>query len=321
LITLGASFLSGLAYAYTYVVRPGDTLSEIVQRHLPGRIYGKKGNLLRIVRRNPKITDPNLVRTGDEVTIGRDRALAAVAEATKLAEAAIPESPTPVSTEAASEPDQSFFVVPQVIYTGISAKDKANGGTLRATDGNYGVRFGYAQKWSDRLSLYAVANWYKIDLKSPLSTGTTISKNTYTGFSVGSLHVLSEAWTLGTAFGYQEEPVVTAASVTNLVIDRVGLLEAGLRLSHRLAESETKRFSIWAELGGSLSVPTKTQNYDVDLGHVIYGKLTAHSALSKRTRLEIGPYYRVQTLNTSLVEQRLTSIGLGAQIRWEFGEK
>jgi LysM repeat protein len=319
-----ALVLSARAYGFTVVVKQGDTLSELAQRYLGSPVYPKGGSLARLKADNPEVKESNLLLPGQTLEIGK-RSPPALAAPSILSDS--PER-VPAGTEAvpATEPtvsdagDQSVVVTPELLYTQIYARDKANGGSLRATDGNYGIHLGYSQKWSQDFSLYARVNWYRIDLKSPFPGASTSAKNSYTGFSIGSKHRLGEAWAIRTRLGYQEEPVVTAISLTSLGIDRVGLLEAGFGVLHRFSESSNGHFSLWGELGGSMSLPAKTQSYDVDLGSVLYARISTRSKLSKHSALELGPYYRRQVLKTNLIDQTLTSFGLGAQFQWEFGE-
>lgn len=58
------------AWAVTYVVRKGEVLSEIIYRDIPGRIYGKNGNLAKILQLNPEIKDPNKIVDGQKINFG-----------------------------------------------------------------------------------------------------------------------------------------------------------------------------------------------------------------------------------------------------------
>lgn len=51
-----------------YMVRKGNTLSELVKRHFPHhRLYGPQGKLAEILKLNPQITNPNLIFPNQEL--------------------------------------------------------------------------------------------------------------------------------------------------------------------------------------------------------------------------------------------------------------
>ncbi len=54
-----------------YIVKKGDTLSEIVSRFTsaPPALYGSSGRIAKILKLNPKITDPNLIYVGQVILL------------------------------------------------------------------------------------------------------------------------------------------------------------------------------------------------------------------------------------------------------------
>lgn len=71
------------AWAGSYTVRRGDTLSKIAQRELGGPIYGSDGSLSRLAELNPVLMSrPDFLKPGQTIDLGDDRgALAAKTEA------------------------------------------------------------------------------------------------------------------------------------------------------------------------------------------------------------------------------------------------
>ena len=55
--------------AKTYIVQQGDTLSNITQNLVPGRIYGRKGNLAKLLSLNPQLEDPDDIRPGTAIQL------------------------------------------------------------------------------------------------------------------------------------------------------------------------------------------------------------------------------------------------------------
>ncbi len=149
-LTFVMSFFTANSYAddrlprYFYRVRALDSLSMILYRFGIKPIYGDKGTLSETIAMNPKI----LKNQGEQIFPGdilylplenEDR-LRGVVHILPTGEIILdktfpaPESITteigPSSSEeklGREDADQSLFVVPQLIYTGIFARDKNNG--------------------------------------------------------------------------------------------------------------------------------------------------------------------------------------------------
>lgn len=68
LVYLTSALIGLSAWGKYYVVKPGETLSQIVQKNFSeGRIFGPRGNLQKVTRANPKITDQNKIYPGQEI--------------------------------------------------------------------------------------------------------------------------------------------------------------------------------------------------------------------------------------------------------------
>ncbi len=77
--TCVTTLISQSAWAGTYTVKSGDTLSEIIYEQIGEPIYGKKGNLKKILALNPiLITKPDRLRPGQIIELGNLKTVAAV---------------------------------------------------------------------------------------------------------------------------------------------------------------------------------------------------------------------------------------------------
>ena len=149
----------GGAMASMVVVKRGDTLSEIAQRYLGSPVYPKDGSLSKLKSANPGINDLDLLLPGQTIELGilpkeaisssqpTEESDRLPADLVVAPDGPLKEVPQSASAKSEESSDQSFFISPELLFTQINAVDKVNGGTLRATDGNYGINLGYSQKW------------------------------------------------------------------------------------------------------------------------------------------------------------------------------
>ena len=58
------------ADAHEYIVQAGDSLSEVIARLVPGKLYGPQGTLDRVVRANPEVAlHPDRIYPGQKITL------------------------------------------------------------------------------------------------------------------------------------------------------------------------------------------------------------------------------------------------------------
>lgn len=70
IVFFGLLFLS-ISYALSeYIVKKGDTLSDVVKTHFPGMgIYGTTGKLQDLLKLNPHLINPNFILPGDRILL------------------------------------------------------------------------------------------------------------------------------------------------------------------------------------------------------------------------------------------------------------
>ena len=71
-ISISTFLACSLTFADVYVVRPGDTASDILFKNVEGRIYGRNGNLLKLLEHNPHIGDPNNIVPGETLRFPKE---------------------------------------------------------------------------------------------------------------------------------------------------------------------------------------------------------------------------------------------------------
>lgn len=73
MVSLGMLYI-GATYALEYLVREGDTLSEVVKVHFPdSRIYGNSGKIKDVLKLNPNLRNPDLILPNDKILLEKTR--------------------------------------------------------------------------------------------------------------------------------------------------------------------------------------------------------------------------------------------------------
>jgi hypothetical protein len=115
ILALGTLLLVSTAFATTsYIVKNGDTLSQLAKDHIGNPVYGKNGSLKKALVINPDIKNPDKIYVGDELLFTDEGILikrTATKEQIEHAEAEnMPTqtpTPTPESASEVSEPTET----------------------------------------------------------------------------------------------------------------------------------------------------------------------------------------------------------------------
>jgi hypothetical protein len=328
--------LTASAFALTYVVKKGDTLSGIAGQTLHGKIYGETGGLKKLVLLNPDLKNPDLIFPGDKINLSEDDYVLAEASA-GLAGA----NRRPAEIEFEKAADQSLEVVkpeaiapsqeekegyslletnPRFFYTRIDGIEPDNGSTGKLLSKlNYGISGSWRQLWSESFESYVTLGVTRFNLTSATNRMLENSKQTLADLEAGVRWHLTDKTVMLFSLGAGDEIFYRASSTSVVTIDSVMVPKLNFGLTQDLITK--KPFTLGAELKLTGLSPTSTDSYSVKTGWAYQGRLfVKQEPKSSSLTLSTGVFYGARHQNTSYVNQKRTDVGIDFGLSWSFGK-
>jgi len=318
--SLGLATMGVSAWAFTHVVSPGETLSEIAKRYISGSVYGSRGSLAKIVALNPEIRDPNFIRVGQQVALASEAApvladtssmKSALTRSPAQNEVAAPE-PAPTSAPAVhTGPEFSRFDVSATLaQSRIAATDPTTGGkSVLGSSFSPGLALRWDQHWTSGSKSFLAAKLRKESFATTSTTHTLSgNKPLLYGFGFGAqVLALGKDGALDASIDLDHEAFVRASSVNVITVDSV--LVPKLQLAARFGLMESPVLQLSAELKGSYLAPVKTDSYSTKSGYGASAALLWHH---ERTKYPLfgGLCFDYLNQNTSISKQNYMSAGL-----------
>jgi len=253
--------------ASAYVVKPGDTLSKIAAKFIPGKVWGKNGSLGKIIVLNPHIKSIDLIFPGQNVEVSSQASVAA----TKNAVAALGRFPANSETKAPTISNKEFsrFTVgTKLSQSRLDATDSASGGkSVLGSAFTPQVVGRWEQHWNSGLKSYLQAQFKREDFKTSSLTQTLLnSRPMLFGFEVGArIASLGKNGALTGALALDQESFLRAKSTTQIIVDSLAVPKAKLNLNFDLLRSQT--FRLVTELESAYLAPVSSASYKTKSGY------------------------------------------------------
>ena len=138
-----------------YVVKSGDTFSEIVWFKFGSPLYGKNGKLLKLISLNSHIKNPYKIKPGQKIIFEQPRNVAqydisAVPANEQITE---PESSEVLFLKETRDPYSEYSLSPYFYFSTITGEDSSNSSKAELISNlNFLVQASWAQNWSDKFS-------------------------------------------------------------------------------------------------------------------------------------------------------------------------
>jgi|GEM_PF-7066571 len=298
--------LSLSAFADLYRIRRKETLSQIVHRFLPGRVYGKKGNLKKILALNPQIRDPDRIFPGQTVELGIP--LPAPPATTQTAPHAAPPSAT----------YDDLTLTPFFAKTTLSASDLRTGAQTRLNSAShYGLEADYIfHRWNDDAGAFVRFKGAFITFEPPTQLGKTLveSSKFLSTFGLGAKAALSKKLRVSAAIQYEKMLFSRAVSTSSSTVDAVDVPAIQAAMDWAMIQSPS--FTLGLACGLEFLFPSSTDSYSVGHGEsvngILYYRGRGPHGSNAPYQIELSENARFQ--NTSLVTQRENNLSL--QIRF-----
>lgn len=313
------------SWAYTYIVKRGNSLSAIAHNLIPGRVWRKGGSLERLLRLNPHIKNPDLIYPGEQididgvVTLAQQKALGITRAPSSVEE---PKELEPVVNVGQPQSNRySLWTVAPVYALGsVAAKDQTTGtAAVLATQINLGVDIQYEQIWSPSFKSFFQLHLQEVMFEEPADSTKSLQggKRFLSGIGFGIETPLSQRWRLLLNVDYKRELFIRAVSTQSVTVDSVSIPSVSAQASYDAIRAEPFVVGVSSIL--SLKMPATPGSYTVGRGTSYGGtiylqqfsnakKQSGKSFSAPDLTTELGFIRRSQ--NTSITTQVQTDIFL-----------
>jgi LysM repeat protein len=316
--------------AWPYVVKNGDTLSEIAYKNISANVYGKNGSMVKILNINPQIKNPNLIMPGQVINLDKS-------ETPKLTE--IPTernvaTDSLISTQNFVENNNSEMASkvspllkrratvalnPFYNIANLSSADNVTGSESTIASKYYaGVNASYVQEWNKDFQTAINFKLASIAFEGPANSTKTLQDKSKFLSTIGveTNHNIGKKTHLKLGLSYGKELFIRAASTQSVAVDAINVPSISSKISYDIIELSP--FALGVSATYSAKMPAKADSYNIKLGHeyganIYLNQFTGNSHNSK-IQTELGFTRRSQ--NTNITSQTETNIMLG--VRFHF---
>lgn len=315
------------------VVKEGDTLSELVQKHSssPPFLYGKNGRIEKVLGMNPSIIDADFIEVDQLIEFGnlmiaKDPTTGNILsqklyqspknQIRKIAQAATKEK---VHNYSQSKKNiQSLYFSLLSGLSSISSRDLTSQKQENATsDVGYGTLVAWSHLWTKKTSFFFAGSFKKFTFK--VDKTKTLKDNSisqyYTG--IGLKHTFWKRHALSFSVGIGESlALVSVSNGVNFAIEKVVLPVLSISGAHNLIKFDSG-FTFDTSWRYGALLPSKQLSYSTELGTFFNIGLASNYNLNG-VHLAIGASYTKRSLKIETATQTskdlMTNIGAG----WSF---
>ncbi len=304
--------LDANAFAQVYIVKKGDTLSKIAVQYLGSPIYGKIGNLRKILAKNSKIKNSDLIYPKQKIIISDE-----IAEETLV----LPTARNPATItqpEVHSGNNGNYSVATEFLSTKINGTDRSNGTKAElVSKSNFGLRLSYLQNWSAQFQSDFFIKLNKLSMKQPNTNGVlqNADPSLYSfGAQVFLQHSPKLQWNLGINMVQRAYLKALSTSEVNLdVLSIPSLFMAGFY------EFYTKGpFLLGGSLGINFDAPVNADTYKTNSNFGASTQVYFRRIVDYLIKNEVGLQANYQNQNTSIAEQMQTDYAIYLKLFFGF---
>ncbi|MEO5666492.1 MAG: LysM peptidoglycan-binding domain-containing protein [Bdellovibrionota bacterium] len=328
------------AQATTYVFERGDTLSKIAYTSLPGRVYGRNGNLLRLLRLNPQLRNPHHIAVGTRIELGElptSEAPETVVQERVIDKIRVPASVDPVLSVSppSSRVDENLPVLisrPHVSIgyrnTQITAvdshaeSDSSSAAATLVSKNNSGVTLGWDHLWSESFQSFVEFGLTKISFEPTANVnGKNIDSksSTLSEMRVGAKSdFFSKRLRLVGALEEKKNIFIRSENSQKITFDSIAISSFKLGFEYLILHGQN--YDLGGQVLASYSMPTTGNlGYEIKKGNGTNLNLTLTQALSRHTFLGVSTFFDQQSVSTSILQQREIDLGMNLSFSWIFG--
>lgn len=299
-------FASSIAFGATYIVKEGETLSDILYQNYEGLIYGRHGNLAKLIQANSQIKDPNQISQNQVITIPDDFRPILKSQKEKSSQ-----------TKAISNTNSYLTLGARSNFESLAATEKlSNEKEISSSELGYGVYLRWTHFWSDRFRFFLDSSMSKVRFK--VSENKTLARDefikSYVG--VGLSYIIGKGNLVEFGTGLGESFVLNSKTSTELKIDKIVIPSLSFSGVHEIAafNSGYSFKGLWR--AGAL-LPTTQSDFSTELGN--YWSLGAGSFFERNEKsFNIIVTYGQRAVETNDIKQTNKDIGISTGVGFKF---
>ena len=297
------------AWAVTYVVRKGDTLSKVIQENIPGRIYGKNGNLSKILVQNPDVKNLDLIFPGQTISLdGHTLVFSDGSERTPANETS--QASAPVDSKGASREFSRIQLHAAFYQSRLIAIDSANGSrSVLGSAFSPEISSRWEQHWESGFTSFLGAHVRLENFKTTSNVHRlTDTTPTLFGFEAGAkIFSYGSSGVLSGSLALDQESFIRAKSVAELTVDAVSVPKAKLQTGFDWFRSRI--FRLGSEFEVSYLAPMSSDTYQTKSGFGLGAALLIRQD-TKKTPIFGGVRVQYQKQDTTIARQSYLNAGL-----------
>lgn len=314
---------SAFADAGFYIVKKGDTFSEIIWHKVGSPLCGKNGNLSKLISLNSHIKNPHKIKPGQKIMFEQPRTIAQDDISAESPEEVIVEKPESSEASVSKEnldPYSSYSIAPSFYFSTINGKESSNSTKAELVSNlNFVVNGTWSQNWSNKFSTSLQASIRREEYYS--FEGITLdNKSLIQGsFGVGARYKFSDKFTFKSLLGYSQETFYRATSINTLAIESVALPKLMMGVGAKLFKIHQYELNFNAQ--GIATASAKSGEYDIELGTGYRTSLEFSEEFVKSNKsFGCDIFYSSLSQDSGLVDQTKKEVGAGCALSWRVGE-
>ncbi len=311
------------------MVKPDETLSEILYRNVPGKIYGREGNLLETLRLNPTIKNKDVLLFGYEIylpkgkgeytqfeldNLDKEKATEVIIKKKKLVKTNKTKKLINKTQDKNKNENEAFDYLLGLDFSTMSIKTiESSVGSSESvvSDAGYGINLKSSYPLSKRINVFLLGALKKYKFSSSSKNTLTKSNPTILTFAAGTKFTYQKKHEYSFYVAQRESLILLAKSKNNLELDKFTNFTFNFMGEHHIAKffNGNKIKGLWS---GGLNLPKTETNYKTKLGTFwTIGTSLSFKVQKKNINTKIN--YGQEKLKTDLLEQTAKHLMLGLE--------
>jgi LysM repeat protein len=310
-----------------YIVKPGETLSDILFSFNVKPIYGKKGYLFQTLKLNPKISKnhhkiyPGMKIKLPEILIPNEAPEnISVAQKEDVKNISVPEPGTSRSLAFKNPISHSDFgIYGTSRFMKVVSTDTSNQSTATMlSDAGNGFKVEWGQNWSDELRtiLSLEKNTVRISESQSTTKSFTDRNQTLSNYEFGMSYKYSPRLELNSSVSYGESIVARTTNVSTVDIDKFISPKINMGIGYTALSRDELKLKILGEISGI--IPSTQSSYSSKMSVGYKGAVGISDTLSIFT-IKGELFYKNSNIKMTGASFDQTEVGISLGIVKDFG--